>query len=414
MNSDVDPIVLESVSKSYPAWAGREMTLRNVLTRRIPLWHTRGTRRWAVRDVSVSVAPGESVGLIGGNGAGKSTLLRVASGLTRPSAGHVRVSDDAAAVLSLGEAFALDLSGRQNALTTAIVSGFSPATAKSLLPEIFAFAELEDAVERPVRTYSEGMKLRLAFAVVAQLRPTAMLLDEVMAVGDLSFQRKSRQRIRQARDEGAAILFASHDLDHMRGECERVIWLDHGEVRRDGPSDEVIGEYQAAMMDETARRTPSGTVEDGDGFTLGAQRLGSQEATISDVVLQAADRADSRRITVVSGTALAIALTLTAGERLPAAPVVAVVIHDQRGRTVCSVATDRDGVVLPPDAGARRVELELGRLDLVPGSYRIEIGAYRGDWEYAYDFHDDVYELDIAGGHPAPGFLAPPRAWRVS
>jgi lipopolysaccharide transport system ATP-binding protein len=412
MSSDPTAVIkLEGVSKAYPTWAGRGRSVRDVLARRVPLAHRHGRRQWSLRDVTLSVGAGESVGLIGGNGAGKSTLLRVASGLTRPSTGRATVPDGTAAVLTLGESFAPDLTGEENAITTAVVSGFTSRQARALLPEILAYAELEDAADSPVRTYSEGMKLRLAFAVVAQLRPTALLLDEVMTVGDLSFQRKAAARVREAREAGAAVLLATHDLDRLVDECDRAVWLEHGRVHRTGPPEEVVAEYGRAMMDETARRTPSER-DDGSGLSLGAERLGSQEATIEDVVL-VTGWGSGQRAVLRPAEALEVGWTLRARSRLPVPPVVAVVIIDAAGRTCCSVTTERDGEQLAVAAGERAMRLHLERLDLVPGRYAVEIGVYRDDWAYAYDLHSGAYELEVLGAAPPSGVIAPPRRWET-
>ena len=308
-----------------------------------------GERHWSLRGVTLSVGAGESVGLIGSNGAGKSTMLRVASGLTRPSEGSVTIPAGTAAVLTLGESFAPDLTGKENAMTTAIVSGFTPRQARALLPEILAYAELEDAADGPVRTYSEGMKLRLAFAVVAQLRPTALLLDEVMTVGDLSFQRKSAARVREARDDGAAVLLATHDLERVVEECDRAVWLEHGRVHRMGPPEEVIAAYERAMMDETARRTPG---EQDDGGGAARRRPTAGQPGGDDRGCRSGHRWGSGPCAAVATRRGSRAPVDTpARGRLPAAPVVAVVIVDAAGTTCCSVTTERDGEPLTVSAG---------------------------------------------------------------
>ncbi len=399
-------VVLDAVSKAYPAWAGQGRTLRSVAARRMPLRHRRGPQRLAVRDVSLSINPGEAVGLIGGNGAGKSTLLRIASGLTRATEGRVKVPVGTAAVLSLGEAFSLELTGEENALTTAIVAGFSPKQAKSLLPEIIAFAELEDAAHAPVRTYSEGMKLRLAFAVVAQSTPPALLLDEVMSVGDVSFQQKSKTHITSARDQGTAVLLASHDLGRMVEECTRIAWLDQGRVRMMGDPAEVVAAYEHEMMEETYRRSPAAIPGVSDG------RVGSREVTIDDVKLHAPGGDPGLgQIAIMPGRPLTVSWTLSAHTPPEMAPIIAVVIRDESGATCCSLTTERDGRSLPRDAAAVPMHVSFDRLDLVPGKYEVEIGAYRGDWKYAFDLHADGYPFTVLGAPVPHGFLNPPRTW---
>src|SRR3954470_5086323 len=201
----VSAIAFHRVWKSYPRWPSGTRTVRALVTRRVPLLGRSG-RTWALSDVSFDVPAGGSLGLIGPNGAGKSTLLRLAAGLGRPTRGSVDRPDSTAAVLNFDSWFDGELTGRENAVTALVVNGWRRTQAKALLPAVLEFAELEDFADAPVRTYSEGMKLRLAFGVVAQLRPAALLIDEVIAVGDLRFQAKCMERIQDLRESGTTLL----------------------------------------------------------------------------------------------------------------------------------------------------------------------------------------------------------------
>lgn len=398
-----DPVLeLRGVSKDYPSWTGRGRSVRGLFSRQ-GLEH-RGERRLAVEDVSLSVGPGELVGLIGGNGAGKSTTLRLAAGLSRPTRGTATRSLNSAAVLTLGETFALDLTGRENAITSAIVAGFSPAAARRRIPEMIAYAEIEDAIDEPVRVYSEGMKLRLAFAVITQMRPDALILDEVMAVGDLSFRSKSQAWVSRAREQGTGILVASHDLEQLATDANRLIWLDHGKVRMDGPAADVVAAYRHATLEETYRRT-------GNSERPADQRIGSREATIEQVEL--VTRAGSAgKAAIASGDQLEVRFVLDAAERLPSPPVVAVVIRSADGTTCCSITSERSLVALPQAPKRRAMSLDLKRLDLVPGEYTVEIGVYREDWAYVYDLHGAGYPLTVHGRSVPDGVLLPPHEWR--
>ncbi len=223
-------ISLDGVWKSYPRWSAGTRTLRGIVTQRLPMVARGKDRRWVLSDVSLRAGPGESVGLIGPNGAGKSTLLRLAAGLGRPTRGTVERPDSTAAVLNFDSWFDGELTGRENAVTALVVNGWRRAQASALLPAVLEFAELEDFADAPVRTYSEGMKLRLAFGVVAQLRPAALLIDEVIAVGDLRFQAKCMERIQDLRENGTTLVVASHDLDYIVANCDHALWLQAGAV----------------------------------------------------------------------------------------------------------------------------------------------------------------------------------------
>jgi ABC-type polysaccharide/polyol phosphate transport system ATPase subunit len=200
---------------------------------------------YGLRDVTLTIEHGETVGIIGPNGAGKSTLLRVAGGIVQPSAGVVVTRGTIAPVMELRTGFDDDLSGRENVFFNGALLGFSRAYMRRRLDEIVAFAELEAFIDAPLRTYSNGMAARLAFAIVTTIDAQTVLLDEVIAVGDESFREKSRERIRRFVDDGATVVLVSHELDSLYGLCSRVIRMADGRVAADGAAAEVIERYRA-------------------------------------------------------------------------------------------------------------------------------------------------------------------------
>jgi ABC-type polysaccharide/polyol phosphate transport system ATPase subunit len=197
----------------------------------------------AVRSVSFGVPAGASVGLIGRNGAGKSTLLRVISRVIPPTMGRVVVAGRIAPILELGLGFHGELTGRENVLLQGALLGFTRAAMRQRVEGIAAFAELEDFLDSPVRTYSTGMSARLAFAVATDVDPDILLIDEVLAVGDERFQLKCETRMRRFRDEGKTIVLVSHSAKQVRDTCDRALWLHRGRLVRDGPSADVTAEY---------------------------------------------------------------------------------------------------------------------------------------------------------------------------
>ena len=402
-------VVLEGVWKSYPRYAPGQRTLRGFVARRLPAFGGQETR-WALRDVSLSADPGEAVGVIGVNGAGKSTLLRLAAGLGRPTNGVVALPDRTASVLSLGDAFDLTLSGRENALTAMLVAGLRRREAQQRLDAVMTFAELEAFAEAPMRTYSDGMRLRLAFGVIAQLEPEALLLDEVIAVGDLRFQAKCMDHVRELREHGTAVLFASHDLDKVAEECSRAVWLQAGGVRMAGDAATVVGEYREAMRSDTVDRTPAaGEAADG-ALELRRNRFGSQELQIVRVDVLDASGAPTRE--VATGDPLRIVLELR-GEALIDEPIVGVSVHRVDDGVVCwDVNTESDGVRLGR-VDAATIEVEVSSVDLMPGEYAIDPGVYRGDWSYALDYHWQAYPLRVTGRGGGQGVARPPLQWVV-
>lgn len=197
----------------------------------------------ALRGVTLDVRRGEVLGLVGSNGAGKSTLLKVVAKVLRPTEGRVRVWGKVAPLIDLGAGFELELTGRENAILNGTILGYSRAESEARLPATVAFAELEEFIDAPVRTYSSGMVARLAFSVATDVEPDVLVVDEVLSVGDAAFQKRCFQRIQNFRARGATILLVSHELETVSTMCDRVAWLDHGTLLRTGPPSEVLPEY---------------------------------------------------------------------------------------------------------------------------------------------------------------------------
>jgi ABC-type polysaccharide/polyol phosphate transport system ATPase subunit len=239
-----DAIVLEGVSKVFSRATGR-MLLRS----HVRSWFGRVPHEpfHALTDVSLRIGHSESVAILGSNGAGKSTLLSVIAGLAEPDAGSVTVNGRVAALLELGSGFHPDLTGAENVYLNASLLGLSRARTESLFDEIVDFAGIGEFIREPLRTYSSGMVMRLAFSVAVNVDPDILILDEVIAVGDQAFQAKCRDKIREFRVAGKTMLSVSHAAATLPELCDRAIWLDMGRVKMDGPLNEVLAEYLAAV-----------------------------------------------------------------------------------------------------------------------------------------------------------------------
>jgi ABC-type polysaccharide/polyol phosphate transport system ATPase subunit len=236
---------LSGVSKRYILRKQRPFLLREVV-RRLLGGRPRHEQFWALRSVTLEVRRGESVAIIGGNGAGKSTLLGVVAGAVAPTLGVVRVAGRIGALLELGAGFHPDLTGRENVYLNASLLGLTKEEVEEQFADILAFSELHDFIDVQLRNYSSGMHVRLGFSVAAHVSPDILLMDEALSVGDQSFQHKCIDRILRFRDEGKTLLFVSHSPDLVRLLCRRVVWLDHGRVRMDGPTDPVLEGYLQA------------------------------------------------------------------------------------------------------------------------------------------------------------------------
>lgn len=198
----------------------------------------------ALDDVSFQVYEREVVGIIGRNGSGKSTALKIISGIYKPTSGAARVAARVVPMLELGSGFDMELTGRENIFLNGAILGYSKEFLQSKYDEIVAFSEIESFIDMPIKTYSSGMMMRLAFSVATVVKPEILIVDEILAVGDESFQRKSHARMLELMSGGTTVLFVSHDLNQIRSMCNRVVWLDHGKVRMCGSAQEVCDAYQ--------------------------------------------------------------------------------------------------------------------------------------------------------------------------
>jgi lipopolysaccharide transport system ATP-binding protein len=231
----------DRVTKTFPRHVG-QMLLRQRATNWLRGIHRE--RFTALSDVSFALDHGETLGVVGHNGAGKSTLLNLITGLCRPSSGEIRVDGKVAALLELGSGFHPDLTGIENVHINAALLGLTRKQTEARFPEIVEFADIGDFIEEPLRTYSTGMVMRLAFAVAVNVDPDILVIDEVLGVGDQNFFEKCVGRIEAFRRAGKTMICVSHSLPMIESLCDRTIWLDHGNLIQDGPTREVLGAYQ--------------------------------------------------------------------------------------------------------------------------------------------------------------------------
>lgn len=270
---------ISALGKEYRVFQSPQQRLWSLLTNRRNF-----TSHWALRGVSLELKRGQCLGLIGDNGAGKSSLLKLLAGTMQPSQGHIQRTGRVTAILELGAGFHPDFTGRQNLYFGGSLIGITAAQMKQLEAEIIAFAELHDAIDRPVKTYSSGMVVRLAFALVTAIEPDLLIIDEALAVGDQHFQKKCVERIEAFRNHGCTILFCSHSLYHVQRLCDTALWLHQGQPRALGPTHEVIAAYEAHVRLQQAPSTNTQSVADAPAPVPG-------EAAVAEPVLDAAPQA---------------------------------------------------------------------------------------------------------------------------
>jgi lipopolysaccharide transport system ATP-binding protein len=295
---------------------------------------------WALRDISFTVQEGEVVGLLGRNGAGKTTLLKILSRVTQPTAGWADVVGRVGSLLEVGTGFHPELTGRENVFLNGAILGMGRREIARKFDEIVAFGEVADFIDTPIKHYSTGMQMRLAFAVAAHFEPQILLVDEVLAVGDMAFQKKCLGKMDQVARTGRTILFVSHQMSQIRRLCQRCIWIDHSRVRMDGPAGEVVSAYEAAQMD-------SG--EENSGHSFLTWEIAGQKQTLRDGFREADVRIQLRLAQPISQGHLGVG------------------ILNESNFTV--VGWGFDGIHLP--AGPQEISLKIPMLPLRPGVYTL-------------------------------------------
>jgi lipopolysaccharide transport system ATP-binding protein len=284
------------------------------------------------------------------------------------------------------------LTGRENAITAGILAGFRRADVLSSLDGIAAFAELEDVFDHPVRTYSDGMRIRLAFAVAVSADPDALVIDEVLSVGDLRFQEKCSDRLEELQAGGTTILLASHEEALVRRLCSRVVWIDGGRVQAHGEPDEVLETYAGAMRAETERRVAAAG---GEADSDDADRVGTLEVEIADVRIVPLGAREGEE-------GMSVRLEIDLAPRVPVdEPIVSVSLHRVGDYArMLDVSTEGDGTALGRLDAPQTVVLELGGMVLPSGSYRFDVGVFEKGWGYIYDYRWHAYPFEVGeDGH---------------
>jgi lipopolysaccharide transport system ATP-binding protein len=354
-------ITVSNLGKAYKQYPTRWSRLGEWM---LPFRGLRHKLKWVLQDISFDVAPGEAVGLIGINGAGKSTLLKLITGTTQPSTGAVHMSGRVAALLELGMGFHADFTGRQNVLMAGQLLGMSVEEIGALMPEIEAFAEIGDYIDQPVRVYSSGMQMRLAFSVATARRPDILIVDEALSVGDAYFQHKSFERIRQFRKAGTTLLLVSHDKQAIQSVCDRAILLDGGRLARQGAPEQIMDYYNALIAErenETVRLAAVG----GKVQTIS----GTGEASVSDIVLLDADGAQVEVVDV--GSAVTLRITVSVRQAIPRM-VLGYMIKDRLGQPMYGTNTHLKEMPLADVAAGQQVVYQFRfPMNLGPGSYSI-------------------------------------------
>lgn len=334
---------------------------------------------WALQDVSFEIRQGDRVGIVGRNGAGKSTLLKILSRITEPSHGEVRLRGRVASLLEVGTGFHPELTGRENIFLNGAILGMSKAEIQRKFDEIVAFAEVERFLDTPVKRYSSGMYVRLAFAVAAHLEPEILIVDEVLAVGDAQFQSKCLGKMQDVAQDGRTVLFVSHNMAAVRQLCTSAILLQKGQLIMTGTGEQVVSRFLSNPQAQAAN----------------ARRISPYGIELIDVAMQDADNMPTRSL--VFDRDYTLRVTLQAHESLVNCGVV-VNVFDSVGTLVSTMCSTEEGVAPFALRDRHEVTFDLPRLPLFPGEYRASVYIFRPNDGIAYLEAEDALSFEV---HPA-------------
>ena len=424
-------VLLENVSKRYLLNRRRSLHLKGTL-----LGALRGERAvkeefWALKDVSLNLKPGEALGVMGRNGSGKSTLLKVLSKILEPDGGRVEITGKIASLVELGAGFHPDFSGRDNLYFAGSLIGIDQAEMRKLEPEIIAFSELHDAIDRPVKTYSSGMNVRLAFALVTAVQPDVLIVDEALAVGDQSFQKKCIDRILDFRQKGCTILFCSHSPYHIRHLCDAALWLEKGRVQMFGETEAVLAAYdvRTRALQEEKDRLQWGDDAHGDVVPAAALTTGAIASTANLPYAVAAP--DTKQVRPEGGACILSAAISDLSTDMPPmlesqdlvvtikvrgngseVPNVGFMIEQKNGVGITCIGTHEEGAqpVLQSD-GSWQTVLSFPDLPLHSGDYVVSAYLFDSSGLAVYDYWFQYQTFRFVYPKPLPGLVRLPHAW---
>lgn len=408
MDSPASPVLqARHLGKEYKLYDSPRQRLLSLLA-----GGARHRSHWALKDVSFTLGRGQCLGVVGNNGAGKSSLLKLIAGTMQPSVGAVERQGRITAILELGAGFHPDFTGRDNLYFGASLIGISAAEMRALEPEIIAFSELGEAIDRPVKTYSSGMTVRLAFALVTAVEPDVLIIDEALAVGDQHFQKKCIERIDSFRRSGCTILFCSHSLYHVRQLCDVALWLDGGQQKAFGDTESVLSVYEAHVraQDKATHDAPTATAQaSGEAERAALVSLDDAAGPARIVSVQVENLAEGQPPRLDSED-----LVITLVARVPAGeqPNFGVMLEQAHGAGITSAGTLNDGVPPTPlGNGLWQARIRFTELPLHSGEYLVSAFLFDSQglivyeqWLHCASFRQ-IYALST------PGLVRLPHRW---
>jgi ABC-2 type transport system ATP-binding protein/lipopolysaccharide transport system ATP-binding protein len=368
----------------------------------------------ALDNVNFEVLKGTTFGVIGENGSGKSTLLKVITGIAKPTSGSVRVDGKVSALIELGAGFHPEISGRENIFINGIMLGLSKKEITEKFDDIVRFAELEEFIDAPVKTYSSGMHMRLGFSVAINVNPDILLIDEVLAVGDASFVPKCLDRIDDFRRRKKTILFVSHDLSTVEKICDRVVWLKHGKIQTMGEPKRVVDSYLQDVTEKQEedfeRRQQEVEVEESFEEERRENRWGKREIEIKKVRLKNLDGTEKHVYSPEEG--MVIEMDVMAYSQIKDF-VFGIGINTPKGVCCYGTNTQLEEFDAQFIEGEGQVVFQIDKLGLINGTYYLDVAIHKKDG-YPYDYHRNLYSFLISSNTKDEGILRPKHSWEFS
>jgi len=355
----------------------------------------------ALNDVSFEVKEGEVFGVIGHNGSGKSTLLKCMAGILQPNSGSVRVHKRMSALLELGAGFHPELSGRDNVFLNAAILGMTRRDIAARFDDIVEFSGLQSFIDSPVKTYSSGMYVRLAFAVAINVDPRLLIIDEILAVGDVTFQQRCLEKFVEFRNEGRTIVLVTHAMNTVKDMCDRAIWLSHGVITGEGDPSELVEQYTEQMLGNLSRNAD------------GSVRRGSGEIQITSVELFV-NGGDTPVKRFRTGDSIQLRLRYHTEKSIPR-PVFAITIEQLGGSTVTAPCTRDVGIIPESLNGDGVVDIALADVPLLPGTFDVHTAITDFNRSHIYDNLHLALRFDVMTGHPYEfgGVVTLKPGWRI-
>lgn len=397
-------VVLRAVSKRFRLYRERARSFQELFVAGLRPWRRQPREYiWALREVDLTVGQGETLGIIGANGAGKSTILKLIARVLQPTSGEIVTHGRVSSLLELGAGFHPDLTGRENVFLYGSLLGLSRRDMSERFDDIVDFSGIGSVIDVPVKRYSSGMYLRLAFSVAIHVEPDVLLVDEVFAVGDHAYQERCLRRIRELQRQGVTILFVSHSMETVKQMCSRAIWLAQGQVITDGRPEAVVERYLSQAL-------PYREVTSAEAAMAGA-RWGTREVEITHVAFL--DPAGRECNAAVAGGPLHVRVEFTAHRRVER-PVFGLALYRNDGVHVNGPNTRLAGLTIPAVEGPGTVEYHVEQLPLLPGAYTLSVAVH--DWEglHAYDHWHQAFPLVVEPGvaKEVYGLVWMPARWR--